>query len=80
MAILRRESRCDQRASAVFGSYASLSAARWPDLPLGIRRRLALERVRNVSDWLALGRRRHQLFGITPRVVAQLDELARGAP
>jgi hypothetical protein len=38
--------------------------------------RLAGHGIRSLEDWLQLGRKRHQLFGIVPSMVAKLDELA----
>ena len=52
----------------------------WADLDPGIRQRLAREGISTPAAWRALGRRRFQLWGVTRRVVAQLDELAQGAP
>ena len=46
-------------------------------LPEALRDRLAAEGVYTLQDWTALGRRRHQLFGITSATVKQLDALAR---
>lgn len=46
-------------------------------LPESLRERLAAEGVYTLKDWTALGRRRHQLFGITSATVKQLDALAR---
>ena len=46
-------------------------------LPESLRERLAAEGVFTLQDWVALGRRRHQLFGITSATVKQLDALAR---
>lgn len=39
--------------------------------------RLAVENVHTLGDWSELGERRRQLWGITRRVVEQLDTLAR---
>lgn len=47
------------------------------DLPPTILARLAAEGVATFADWRALGPRRHQLFGIVPSVVRQIDALAR---
>lgn len=47
------------------------------ELPPAILERLAAEGVHSLSDWRALGRRRHQLFGIVPSVIRWLDELSR---
>lgn len=49
------------------------------ELPPAIAARLAGEGVHSLADWRALGRKRLQIFGITKRVIKQLDELARGA-
>ena len=46
-------------------------------LPESLRERLAGEGVFTLQDWVALGRRRHQLFGITSATVKKLDALAR---
>lgn len=48
-------------------------------LPETLRDRLAAEGVYTLQDWMALGRRRHQLFGITSATVKQLDALARSS-
>jgi hypothetical protein len=48
-------------------------------LPESLRERLAGEGVFTLQDWVALGRRRHQLFGITSATVKQLDALARSS-
>ncbi len=44
-----------------------------------LRQRLAAEGVFTLQDWVALGRRRHQLFGITSATVKKLDALARSS-
>ena len=46
-------------------------------LPPAIADRLAREGVTTLQHWRALGRKRHLIFGVTPRTIAQLDELAR---
>ena len=51
----------------------------WGDIPPRLRERLAAEGVSTFLQWRALGRKRLQIFGIVPSMVAQLDELARGA-
>jgi hypothetical protein len=48
-------------------------------LPEPLRQRLAAEGVYTLQDWTALGRRRHQLFGITSATVKKLDALARSS-
>jgi hypothetical protein len=45
-------------------------------LPLHIRRRLAAEDVRTLGDWVQLGPRRLQLFGITAKMVRTIDAAA----
>lgn len=47
-------------------------------LPDRIVERLEQHGVFTLADWGRLGRRRHQLFGITRAVVRQLDKLAKG--
>ena len=49
------------------------------ELPAPLRERLAAEGVFTLADWVALGRRRRQLFGITSATVKKLDTLARSA-
>jgi hypothetical protein len=39
--------------------------------------RLRAEGVATLEDWVALGRRRRQIFGVTKAAVAQLDALAK---
>jgi hypothetical protein len=51
-------------------------AGNWLELPVTIRERLAFEGVRSSDDWRALGRKRKQIFGVTPKMVTQLDQLA----
>lgn len=46
-------------------------------LPEHLNSRLAAEGVYSLEDWRALGRRRLRLFGIPPRLAAELDALAR---
>jgi hypothetical protein len=46
-------------------------------LSAAILERLAAEGVRTLEQWRALGRRRHELFGVTRRVAEQLDALAK---
>jgi hypothetical protein len=45
-------------------------------LPCVIYDRLARNGVNSMADWLALGPRRLQIFGITARVAAMIDALA----
>jgi hypothetical protein len=48
-----------------------------PVLPLRLIERLRAEGVATLEEWVALGRRRRQIFGVTRAVVAQLDALAK---
>ena len=57
---------------------ARQTPAAWTDLAPEIRRRLEREGIDGAAAWRALGRKRHQVFGIVPSVVRQLDALARG--
>jgi len=52
----------------------------WAGLPPAIIERLAAAGVCSAADWRALGRRRLGIWGITRRIVRELDELARGTP
>jgi hypothetical protein len=49
------------------------------DLPHALIERLRSEGVATLEEWVALGRRRRQIFGITRSVVDQLDALAKSA-
>ena len=49
------------------------------DLPMPMIERLRAEGVATLEEWVALGRRRRQIFGVTRAVVAQLDALAKAA-
>jgi hypothetical protein len=49
------------------------------DLPMSLIERLRAEGVATLEEWVALGRRRRQIFGVTRAVVAQLDALAKAA-
>jgi hypothetical protein len=49
------------------------------DLPLPLIERLRAEGVATLEAWVALGRRRRQIFGVTRAAVAQLDSLAKAA-
>lgn len=42
--------------------------------------RLAWHGIRSLKDWRRLGAQRRTIFGITSRMVAQLDDLAKAAP
>jgi hypothetical protein len=48
-----------------------------PVLPLRLIERLRAEGVATLEEWVALGRRRRQIFGVTRAAVAQLDALAK---
>jgi hypothetical protein len=43
------------------------------DLPAAVLQRVAAHGVTTCDQWQALGRRRHRLFGITRRMVAEID-------
>jgi len=69
-----------QQASGPLQSENGNSRPREIPLPAHIVARLAAEGVHSLADWRRLGRRRHQFFGITRRVVEQLDALVREVP
>ena len=46
-------------------------------VPAHIAARLASYNIRTVDDWHRLGRRRLQLFGVVPSVIAILDRIVR---
>jgi hypothetical protein len=50
-----------------------------PELPLSLIERLRAEGIATLEAWVALGRRRRQIFGVTRAAVAQLDAFARAA-
>jgi hypothetical protein len=47
------------------------------DLPLRLIELLRAQGVATLEGWVALGRRRRQIFGVTRATVAQLDALAK---
>jgi hypothetical protein len=49
------------------------------DLPQTLIERLHAEGVATLEAWVALGRRRRQIFGVTRAAVALLDSLAKAA-
>jgi len=49
------------------------------ELPLTLIERLHSEGVATLEAWVALGRRRRQIFGVTRAAVEQLDALAKAA-
>jgi hypothetical protein len=49
------------------------------ELPLPLIERLRAEGVATLEAWVALGRRRREIFGVTRAAVAQLDALAKAA-
>lgn len=49
------------------------------DLPHPLLERLRAEGVATLEAWVALGRRRREIFGVTRAAVAQLDALAKSA-
>jgi hypothetical protein len=50
-----------------------------PELPLSLIERLHAEGIATLEAWVALGRRRRQIFGVTRAAVAQLDAFAKAA-
>jgi hypothetical protein len=48
-----------------------------PELPHPLLERLRAEGVETLEAWIALGRRRRQIFGVTRAAVTQLDTLAK---
>ncbi len=50
-----------------------------PELPLPLVERLRAEGVATLEAWLALGRRRLRIFGVTRAAAAQIDALAKRA-
>jgi hypothetical protein len=49
------------------------------DLPQTLIERLRAEGVATLEAWVALGRRRRQIFGVTRAAVEMLDSLAKAA-
>jgi len=49
------------------------------ELPLPLIERLRAEGIPTLEAWVALGRRRRQIFGVTSAAVAQLDAFAKAA-
>jgi hypothetical protein len=49
------------------------------ELPLPLIERLRAEGIATLEAWVALGRRRRQIFGVTRTAVEQLDALAKAA-
>lgn len=49
------------------------------ELPLPLAERLRSEGIATLEAWVALGRRRRQIFGVTRAAVEQLDALAKAA-
>ncbi|MGO9850284.1 MAG: hypothetical protein ACLPTM_01520 [Steroidobacteraceae bacterium] len=47
------------------------------ELPNTILERLRAEGIETLEAWVALGRRRRQIFGVTRAAVTQLDQLAK---
>lgn len=50
-----------------------------PELPLPLIERLRAEGIASLEAWIALGRRRLRIFGVTRAAVAQIDALAKRA-
>lgn len=49
------------------------------ELPLPLIERLRAQGVATLEAWVALGRRRNEIFGVTRAAVTQLDALAKAA-
>jgi hypothetical protein len=49
------------------------------ELPVSLLERLRSEGVATLEAWVALGRARRQIFGVTRAAVEQLDALAKAA-
>jgi hypothetical protein len=49
------------------------------ELPIPLLERLRAEGIATLEAWVALGRRRRQIFGVTRAAVEQLDALAKAA-
>jgi len=58
---------------------ADMSHALPNDLPPPLIERLRAEGVATLEAWVALGRRRRQIFGVTRAAVELLDSLAKAA-
>ncbi len=56
---------------------AVMATALPADLPSRLIELLRAEGVATLESWVALGRRRRQIFGVTRAAVAQLDSLAK---
>jgi len=64
---------------AALRKIVGMSHALPADLPMPMIERLRAEGVATLEEWVALGRRRRQIFGVTRAAVAQLDALAKAA-
>lgn len=49
------------------------------ELPNTLLERLRAEGIETLEAWVALGRRRREIFGVTRAAVTQLDQLAKSA-
>ena len=49
------------------------------ELPVSLLERLRSEGIATLEAWVALGRQRRQIFGVTRSAVEQLDALAKAA-
>ncbi len=47
------------------------------ELPDSLLERLRAEGIETLEAWVALGRRRREIFGVTRAAVTQLDQLAK---
>ncbi len=69
-----------QRTGAVNPEHSSPMSHVLPaELPLTLLERLRAEGIATLEAWVALGRRRRQIFGVTRAAVEQLDALAKAA-
>jgi len=64
---------------AEFIRLARMSHALPIELPSTLLERLRSEGIETLEAWVALGRRRFQIFGVTRATVTQLDQLAKAA-
>jgi hypothetical protein len=65
--------------AAISEDLLGMSHALPSELPLPLLERLRAEGVATLEAWVALGRRRRQIFGVTSAAVAQLDAFAKAA-
>lgn len=65
--------------AAICEDSLNMSHALPSELPLPLLERLRAEGVATLEAWVALGRRRRLIFGVTSAAVAQLDAFAKAA-